>query len=159
MNINIWNKSAYVTIAHPSFLSSGEYAPPKNQGAAAFCSVVSHSLSILYHTKYINNIFYCMKISCHYLCLQTAFRIFKTQENGSPKNQDFRRFSTSCWRESDPWPPHYQCDALPTEPQQHKWLLLQSPCLIIAKGIGFVNTNYHWLAHISLSHNSSKIPL
>ena len=28
------------------------------------------------------------------------------------------RLSTSCWRESDPWPPHYQCDALPTEPQQ-----------------------------------------
>ena len=31
---------------------------------------------------------------------------------------DHFRQQKSCWRESDPWPPHYQCDALPTEPQQ-----------------------------------------
>ena len=37
------------------------------------------------------------------------------QKEKSPVNT---RLSTSCWRESDPWPPHYQCDALPTEPQQ-----------------------------------------
>ena len=32
---------------------------------------------------------------------------------------NFSGIKKSCWRESDPWPPHYQCDALPTEPQQH----------------------------------------
>ena len=46
----------------------------------------------------------------------------------------------SCWRESDPWPPHYQCDALPTEPQQRfRWLLSQSPLFILSNVTCFVN--------------------
>ena len=36
---------------------------------------------------------------------------------GKRKNPWFYKGFHSYWRESDPWPPHYQCDALPTEPQ------------------------------------------
>ena len=90
MNINIWNKSAYVTIAHPSFhvclhTFLRRVCPSEKSEGSRLCSVVSHTLSILYRVKYINNIFYCMQIYCHSLCLQTVFRIVKTQENGSPK--------------------------------------------------------------------------
>ena len=35
------------------------------------------------------------------------------------KNPLVFRHKKSCWRESNPWPPPYQGDALPTEPQQH----------------------------------------
>ena len=46
--------------------------------------------------------------------LQTAMN-YHTEIEKALNIQDFYK---SCWRESDPWPPHYQCDALPTEPQQ-----------------------------------------
>ena len=49
------------------------------------------------------------------------------------KNPLVFRHKKSCWRESNPWPPPYQGDALPTEPHQHSQVVLfflLAPCYI-----------------------------
>ena len=71
------------------------------------------------------------------------FCLFRVLWKKEPENGFVEPFSgkgKSCWRESDPWPPHYQCDALPTEPQQHLWSLART-LTILSWVFVFVNWN------------------
>ena len=57
------------------------------------------------------------------------------------KNPLVFRHKKSCWRESNPWPPPYQGDALPTEPQQLvSRRLCRSQLFILSDDCHIVNT-------------------
>ena len=59
----------------------------------------------------------------------------------------------SRWRDSNSWPTHYECDALPTEPHRHHfavWTGLEpaTPCVT---GMYSNQLNYHTIFYVLLS--------
>ena len=70
-----------------------------------------------------------------------SFKIKNRVDSDQTNNPDDKNLS---WRrESDPWPPHYQCDALPPEPRQQHVTLFRATLDIL---LNFkLNVKHHFI--------------